>query len=99
MNFRSHRMNFGERKKPSEIVPWLWVLALTVALILLFGCSSVANHPIEITCSGKGSITGSGYAGGTAALGVHESNTFTLTADCGDSGFHYVSGPPKPAAK
>jgi hypothetical protein len=81
-------------KNDEQALAW-FILALFVVLCLLLpGCASVAHNPILIDCKGKGSITGTGYAGATIAVGGHEANTFTLTADCGE-GFHYSAGPTK----
>lgn len=71
----------------------LSVLALML-VVVLGGCASINKHPVDVTCKGKGTITGTGYAGATIAVGGHESNTFTLQADCGE-GFEYHAGPPK----
>ena len=62
-----------------------------LSLLLLVGCASIEKHPIEIECSGKGTITGTGYG---AASGIGGANTFTIQADCND-GFSFKSGPPK----
>jgi Na+-transporting NADH:ubiquinone oxidoreductase subunit NqrF len=70
---------------------------LICAVILISGCKTISSNPIQITCKGKGTITGTGYAGGTAALGVHEANAFSISADCGPEGFEYSQG--APAAK
>ena len=61
---------------------------LLIALLLpvFAGCAtggqsfSVMNHPVEIQCTGKGAITGSG----SVNAGVGASNNFTIQADCGD---------------
>jgi uncharacterized protein YceK len=60
-----------------------------VLLFVLNGCASVQKHPVDIECKGKASITGTGYAG----TAISASDNFTLTADCGDSGFSFHSGP------
>lgn len=57
-------------------------MRVVLVVLLLAGCSSLNSSPIEITCKGKGAITGLGIGGAM------------LQADCGD-GFSYKSGPPK----
>lgn len=66
------------------------IIALTLA-----GCAHVAGyageHPANVTCKGKGAITGTGSANGTGIVGVSGSNAWTIQADCGD-GFEYSQG-------
>lgn len=48
MNFRAHRMNFGDRRRlrSSEYFPWLLVILLTAFLIgMLAGCSTFTKNP------------------------------------------------------
>lgn len=71
------------------------LFAVLLALVLP-ACSTISSNPIAITCTGKGTITGTGYAGANAGVGGQQANLFTLTADCGDKGFTYTQGaPPK----
>lgn len=65
--------------------PILFLMLCALVISLLTGCASIAghagSHPAEITCKGKGAITGQGsapVAGGS----------FSIQADCGD-GFSY----------
>lgn len=60
---------------------------LTALLLPVFaGCATGGqsfagmNHPVDIQCTGKGAITGSG----SVNAGVGASNNFTIQADCGD---------------
>lgn len=66
------------------------IIALTLA-----GCAQVAGyageHPANVSCKGKGVITGTGSANGTGIVGVSGSNAWTIQADCGD-GFEYSQG-------
>lgn len=76
---------------------------LLVVLLLgvsLSGCGALlggaGTHPADISCKGKGTITGSGHVNVNAGVGGQELNTFTLTADCGE-GFEYHQGKVKVA--
>lgn len=63
----------------------LFLAVCELAVSLLQGCASIAgqagSHPAEITCKGKGAITGQGQI--PAAGGG-----FAIQADCGE-GFFY----------
>jgi hypothetical protein len=63
----------------------LILVVCALAMMLLTGCASIAgqagSHPAEITCRGKGAITGQGQI--PAAGGG-----FAIQADCGE-GFFY----------
>jgi hypothetical protein len=63
----------------------LFLIVTAMLLSILTGCASIAghagSHPAEITCKGKGAITGQGSV--PAAGGG-----FSIQADCGD-GFSY----------
>ena len=65
-------------------------LLIALALPIFAGCAtggqsfSGINHPVDIQCTGKGAITGSG----SVNAGVGASNNFTIQADCG-TGFTF----------
>ena len=61
-------------------------LLIALTLPIFTGCATGGqsftgmNHPVDIQCTGKGAITGSG----SVNAGVGASNNFTIQADCGD---------------
>lgn len=61
-------------------------LLIALLLPIVAGCAtggqsfSGMNHPVDIQCTGKGAITGSG----SVNAGVGASSNFTVQADCGD---------------
>jgi len=65
-------------------------LLIALLLPLFAGCAtggqsfSGMNQPVDIECTGKGAITGSG----SVNAGVGASNNFTIQADCG-TGFTF----------
>ena len=50
------------------------------------------KNPGQITCKGKGTISGQGSVMAGAGLGGGGMNTFSVTGDCGD-GFSFSQGP------
>lgn len=65
-------------------------LLIALALPIFAGCAtggqsfSGINHPVDIQCTGKGAITGSG----SVNAGAGASSQFTIQADCG-TGFTF----------
>lgn len=77
-----------------------WVLLLVWMVWLASGCAHslgyAGAHPGYVKCTGKGSITGTGFGQASVGIGGGEQNSFTLQADCGD-GFTFEQGMPAAA--
>lgn len=75
----------------------LCLLGLSLVALLSSGCAHALGYagknPGQISCKGKGVITGTGNGQIGAGLGGGGSNAWTIQADCGD-GFTFSQGPP-----
>jgi|SRR5882672_352843 len=65
-------------------------IVLLLLVSLLAGCgifSKYGEYEGELSCKGKGSLTGSGSASIGGGYGGAGTNAWTIQGDCGESGF------------